>query len=328
MDQSEVRAALKSLFPPGDDDLYAWDNPLSYVARELEAITTAVRLRGMDAIDRLRDEFRPQSATEKLPDWERIFGISQSRTASYGPPDARRAQVVARWRENGASTIPYIKAALAAVLGYQPQILEHTRTAMTAAHTYLPAGIPLAIPVGPASVSTTIGVADNAPASQAGARLTLVLAFLPVEDLTVTLTSPTGQSASWALVSGDPAQNTYLLYGKQFAGASISGRWTLTIVNAGPSAGSLGAGSALFVEGIGRSPDSVDGLAANIFEWTVFVDPAQLSASADLDFARQLVSRWNPAHCRSYLVAGSATGSLYGIFDDPASVFEGCLWAP
>src|SRR5574337_198263 len=138
MNQHEARAALKSLFPPGDEDLYAWDNPQSYVARELESIATAVRLKGTDAADQLRQEIRPQTATEKLADWERIFGLSQSRTAIYGTLDGRRSQVVARWRESGASTVPNIIAALAAVLGYQPQVLEHARAAMTAAHTYAP----------------------------------------------------------------------------------------------------------------------------------------------------------------------------------------------
>src|SRR3954471_17177140 len=114
MNQSEVRAILKSLFPPGDEDLYAWDNPQSYVARELEAITTAMRLKGTDAVDQLRSEFRPHTSTQKLPDWERIFGLAVSQAAGYGSNEARRAQVLARFRESGASTKANIQAAFAA----------------------------------------------------------------------------------------------------------------------------------------------------------------------------------------------------------------------
>jgi|GEM_PF-5469814 len=327
MDQNEVRATLRSLFPPGDEELYAWDNPESYVSRELEAVTTAVRLKGTSAVDRVRQEFCPQASTEKAADWERIFSLSQSRTTVYGTLEGRRAQIVARWRESGASTQPHIQAALAAVFGYEPQILEHSRAQMTAAHSYPLPNTPMLLPPFTAE-GTTIRVADNSRVSSGGARLTLVVTTAPGQVLDLTLWGPTRASVSWVTpASSSAAPRTLVFYGRDFAGTEANGLWTLTLLNSTPAPARIDACS-LFVEGIGRNASGAEGLAANLFEWTVLVDPARLGPTADLDFARQLVTRWNPAHCRGYLALMASSGTPYAVFDDPNSKFDASTWAP
>lgn len=326
MEQHTVRTTLRSLFPPGDEDLYAFENPTSWVARELEAVATAVRLHGTDAVDRLRQEVRPHTATEKLADWERIFGTTETSTARYGAVAARRGQVLARWREHGASTVENIRAALAAVLGYQPDVIEQSRTALTRLNSYAPTGIPLAIPAGPGSLVASIVVADSAPASSAGARLTLVISHVALEELSVTLTAPTGApSVALPLGSGIAVQRSFTFTVREFARAAIDGAWALTIANAGANPGTIHTGTQLFVEGIGRGPNGAEGRGANIFEWAVLVDDAQLGAVADLAAARALVPRWNPAHARGYFcrrAAGAGGGGAAGVFDDPNSIFE------
>ena len=70
-------------------------------------------------------------------------------------------------------------------------------------------------------------------------------------------------------------------------------------------------------------------LGAGIFEWAVLVDPAQLGPAADLEAARALVQRWNPAHCRGYFcqyATAAAGGGSAAIFDDPNAIFEECLY--
>src|SRR5689334_3448865 len=99
--QTEVRPAILSLFPPGDAELYAWDDATSFVSAHAEAIAMAARLKGTDAIDELRTERRPQPAIAKRPDWERAFGITKTRTALYGSTAQRQQQLVARFREGG-----------------------------------------------------------------------------------------------------------------------------------------------------------------------------------------------------------------------------------
>ena len=327
MDQHAMRATLRSLFPPGDEDLFAWENPQSWVARELEAITTAVRVHGADAVDRLRAEFRPHTAVEKLPDWERLFGLSESRGARYGSLEGRRSQIVARWREHGASTLDNIQAALAAVLGYVPEVREHGRAFFTARNTAPVPATPVTIAAN-ADTSVVIAVADNAPASRAGARLTVSLTTAAAEDLDVQLEGPDGTTVSWPAPfgSGAVAGAAFVLYAPAFAEKRVDGAWTLTITNRGAQVGALGTGSALLVEGIGRGAAGSEGRAANLFAWTVLVDPAQLASAADVDFARQLVARWNPGHCRGYLAVKATGGSPYAVFSDPNSRFDGAIF--
>ena len=77
---------------------------------------------------------------------------------------------------------------------------------------------------------------------------------------------------------------------------------------------------------IGRGATGSEGRAANLFAWTVLVDPAQLASAADVDFARQLVARWNPGHCRGYLAVKATGGSPYAVFSDPNSRFDGAIF--
>lgn len=332
MDQSEVRAALKSLFPPGDEDLYSWDDSTSRSARELEAIATSVRLKGTAAIEQLRLEFRPQSCTQKLPDWEEIFLLGQSKTALYGSTAARRLQVVARWRENGASTKANIAAAIAAVLGVAPTILENSRATLRTAHTYQNADAQT-IPADN-SVLYTIAVPDQAKVSLGGAFLTLTITHPNIEGISISLQSPSPDlviqqwaAGAWTTDTGSVTGKTYVLRTKAHVGYAISGTWYIVVGDISNHSGTVQP-TTLFVEGIGRTAGmAAEGLGANLFEWAALIDPSTMLSSVDVDFLRYLVKRWNPAHCRGYLVEKATTGGTGGVFDDPNSTFDGCVFA-
>lgn len=327
--QTEVRQGLLALFPPGDSDLYAFDDRESFVARHLEAVATAARRKGTDAVDELRREQRPQNAVAKLPDWERVFGVTKSRAALYGSNEERQGQVVARWREHGAATVSNIRAALAAVCGYEPAILEHSRAGLTTTNYYPIAGgfIPAL-----STFTSTVDAADNAPASQAGVRLIIAIEHPAPTNLAVTLTPPDGGPA----LTIDPGQFTTAaprwVYWKSYAGRPITGRWTLTIGNGDPAnLGELKPGASLLVEGIGRDEvTGAEGKAAPIFYWTALVnqfDPQFNPSTFDRALAAQIVRRWNPAHCRGWLAMYNSAGGQYMRCGDPMTPADGGICA-
>lgn len=328
MDQHAMRATLRSLFPPGDEDLFAWDNPTSWVARELEAIASAVRVLGVDAVDRLRTELRPHTATEKVPDWERVFSLATSRGALYGDLAQRRNQIVARWREHGASTLANIRASLVPLCGYAPEVLEQERSARSLANRVDLPGAPITVAAN-ASTSVVVAVADNAPASQAGAQLLLVLSIDTLEDLDVELVAPDATTVSWTrpFGSGVASFKVFVLYAPAMAGARVDGAWTLTITNNGGNVGTISSGSAMLVEGIGIDEITrAEGYAAPIFYWSVLVnqwDPSFAASTFDRRLATEIVQHWNPAHCRGWLAMYNSQGGRYMACDDSATPADG-----
>lgn len=282
-------------------------------------------------VEQVQADANPLTATiAGIGDWERVFKDAGGKVATYGSDEGRQAQMLSRFREAGASTLPNIRAALAAVCGYQPTILEHSRADLTAANTYTNATG--ALVAGGGSISQTITAADNAPASQAGARLGFNgLTASDLADLTITLTGPDATSVTWdattpaALrpIASEPAIS---LFAPQFAGKPINGTWTLDVSSA---AGDFALDYwTVFVEGIGRAASGAEGLGANIFEWASIVDPAQMTPGTfDVELARDIVQRFNPSHARGYLALKNKNGGAAATFDDTNTPFDGGIFA-
>ena len=268
----------------------------------LLASSTELNADGFALLERFEREIKPSTAVEKLPDWEAAFRMSTTPAALYGGTAARQAQVVARWREHGQSSLPNIAAALAAVCGYVPAILEHDRAALTTLQTVTsPGGGTIS-----ASGDTSRGFdcSDNAPCSHGGARVSFTVTHPHIEDLAVRLTAPSGAfktwaAGTWAGITGAVTAQAFSLVSALFAGENIDGSWELRITNAGASTGTLSL-CGLFVEGIGRAAPAshVEGMAANVFEWGVAIREASCGPGYDRETARALVQRWNPGHCR------------------------------
>lgn len=334
--RQEVReSVLIDGFPPGTRNLLDVDNQQSNVYKEFDSIAGAIKGNGFDLVEQFRVESIAYQATSAanglLPDFEAALALSASKTALLGTDAARQAQVTSRFRESGASTIPNISAALAAVCGPANgafTILEHSRSALTTANTRtINAGDVTINALGATTIPFTLH--DNAPASNYGTSLNLSITSGHYDALSYTLVAPDSTTKQWAAQGAGSvtAQSTWL-WGPEFSGAQIEGTWNLVIVNVNAATSTLKAGSTIFVEGIGRDVAGAEGDAANIFEWAVLIDESLITPSTyDRELCRTIVSRWNPAHCRGYLDVKATNGSTYGVFDDANSTFDGCLFA-
>jgi len=328
VNNANVKALLLSLLPRGTTDWMDFSEG-SDLDRLFEGLAVEANRDGYATVDNLVANSSPATSTVpgNLPEWE--AALQQAVTSASGTGQ-REDAIVARLRESGASTIPNIKAALSLVVGYEPAILEHERSWLTTQHTYPISNSPVAIAAGPfvSSFGYVNGVTDNAPISQAGARLSMTITHPAIEDLEIHLTCPDGGTVGFAsLGTGPIVGKEFLLYAPTLQGHSADGQWVVSILNNGGDAGSLSSG-AVTVEGIGRNALSgAEGKGSAIFEWAALIDPALASTTADLALARKLVSHWNPAHCRGYLAVVPGIGGVGGVFDDPTSVFNGCVWA-
>lgn len=334
---TEALIAVKQHFPPGDDQLYDWDTFGSWTARDLrEKARALLALWGQQ--EKLRRELTPQAASETLSDWERLMGLAKTPIAQRGSDGARQAQLVARWREFGASTPDHILAALLAICGPTAvTLIETPRSLLTAENWYeFPVGaLPLTISAsGDSELDVVCG--DNAPVSSGGARVTLRVTHPSVEDLYLVIYAPDGtNSGRYYFGTGAASGQDFVFRWKAAQGLAIDGVWRIVITDGGAAGGTVddpaGDGiSGLFVEGIGRSPAGFDGLGANIFEWAIRVDEAAVASTYDRAVARGLVRRWNPGHCRGYLVltgVGDAMTSTAGIWGEPTnSTWDGFIW--
>lgn len=290
-------------------------------------------------VEQVQADANPLTATiAGIGDWERVFKDAGGKVATYGSDEGRRAQMLSRFREAGASTLANITAALAAVTGNTTsiEILEHSRADLTVAHEYTNATG--AIYFGGGTETQSVSFGDNAPTSQAGARLYFNgLTASDLDDLTITLTGPDATVRTWPdpndatkgraelrPIATEPAIS---LFAPDFAGLPCSGTWTVEVSSvAGDFAWDYWA---VIVEGIGRDPLSgADGLGANIFEWAALVDPAQVTPGTfDVELARDIVQRFNPSHARSYLALKNKNGGAAATFDDTNTPFDGGIFA-
>lgn len=339
MTTAEARALLLALLPDGYDrwfDLRAPDpskpgDTGSDAWRIVDGAAEQLALRVFTPAEQAALDANPTTmGTIGLAAWESALGLTASRIATQGTTTQRAAQVIARLREYGLPTLANIKAALAAVLGYVPTILEHDRATLTAARTVAFASLPATLTAS-ATTSFTFTIADNAPCSKMGAQLTFKITANDLARMSLRITGPDATTNLWPTLGvGAAAAVTMTIGAPSFAGKQATGTWTVAFTESSGVAGTLGtlATAGLFVDGIGRDVLSgADGLGANVFEWAVLVDMGLVSAATfDLELARRIVARWNPAHARGYLARKNTGGGTFAIFDDSLTPLDGGIF--
>jgi len=331
----EVRERLIGTLPRGADRVYDLEPGGDYF-KYFSAIALVFHVYQFELADILRAEIDPRTCRYKLPDWERVFALTTTRTARSGTIPQRQAQVVSAWREvaNGAPSIPHVQAVVAPLLGYvdpsQVQVIEVSRAALTAANTRTVTGSDT-IPASGA-IARVFTVRDEPRVSSAGATVRLVITHPHVEELSVTLQSavPDNATEAWAagyLGRGSVTAKEYVLRAPSIAGASIFGAWQVTVANAGGNAGTLGDTS-LFVEAVGRDDNGYDGLGSEIFHWGVLVEHAlvgQNGNGADFAAAHAAVRRMAQAHTQGDLLFMAGDDQVGAIPEDDWSLADACL---
>lgn len=128
MTLAEARAILLSLLPPGIDGWtdFSEDSDPDLLLKGLAAELVAD---GVDLTETLAAEVNPQTAssTGGLAAWLEAMALPAQVTE-----ELERARVLARWRERGTPTIDNVKASVAAITGYEPTVIEHSRATLTA----------------------------------------------------------------------------------------------------------------------------------------------------------------------------------------------------
>lgn len=324
----EALAAVKQLYPPGSEDLYDWDTRTAWVTRELRVVARAV-LATWGQQEKLRRELNPAQAVELLDGWERLMGLAPG----WLTLAQRQQRMVARWRQHGPASPGNLLLLLSTVSGpTQPTIMETSRSAVTERVWRDLQTFPAVAASGVTNL--VIGCADNAPASNAGARVAFRLTHPSVEDLSVKIIAPSGaQSPSMRVGLGAAVAQDFCFRWKGAAGEVIDGDWTIRITNSGASAGSIddpaGDGiSGILVEGIGRGVLGAQGLASAIFRWAALVDESLTTPQiySRQDFKREL-RRSNPAHCEGNLALVNSSGGAAGLWDDDAKgMWDGLIW--
>lgn len=297
----EARALILGGLPRGVERVYDLEPGGDYY-NFFQSIAATIKAYGLDAIDALWRETVIRTARLVIPVWERIFGLETSIVALNGTLPQRRAQIIAAWRAaagQGCSE-PEVQAVLAAALGYNagtlPEIIRCDRSTLRLLHSY-GGTLDLVLPSMTTTTTYATIVSDGGKVSSAGARLTLLFETLPVA-YSITLTAPDGVTTkTWSRGWGyGPIE----LYGKEFAGASISGKWKLAINNATGFSNKLMSQSSLFVEAIGEGEDNANQATAGAaVHWGVYADPVHVGENgtpADLDSALELLQRMARSH--------------------------------
>ena len=299
MTVAEVKEALIAGFPPGVEEVLDWsDSPGAHI----EAIAATVAQHGINVVERLAADVTPLACSAaRLRDWERALGLAATRTARFGTLTQRRAQVISRLREYGATTIPMIRGVLAPLLAYadplQLVILEPDRDDLRTKHTYAWSGSGA---FGMVGYQFKIHVADDALVSDCGAQLDLTLTHPDLATVAVYIYAPDGTNTmrgpgapQGVIGRGAASGDTLRIYFKELAGAAVGGAaggdWTIYVTDLGDS-GTVTA-AALFVEGFGRDRTRGDGLSAAAFGWAAVFEPGKAGAGADLDAARAAIQR-------------------------------------
>jgi len=308
---AEARTHFLAHMPPGATQ---WMNrDLGTVANVWTAIAQSLKAYGFDVLDQLRRELKARQMVDRIPDWERILHVSDGLIARTGSLDARRAQIIARRRENGASSKPNILAALQAVCGpTAATILEHNRTTVSAVNTH-DFG-PITATVGTVG-SASVVIGDNAQASKAGARLVYNVGTGTQGAFQFLLTSP-DRSKSWqSEVITDGGE--HWLFWPDFAGGQIAGTWTLQVDNSLGGAADVQVDTArVIVEGIGRAGSGAEGLGAIIFEWSALIDETAVASTYNRALVVELVRRWTQSHRRGYVALKQTNGDTGAVCGD------------
>lgn len=307
MTYDDVYQRLKEALPPGADNLLDFTPGQGDFYFYFWCIAAILKL-GYDLVDLVRLEIVPFLSRYKLPDWERIFALSQTPTSQLGTIPQRQGQVLGAWRAAAGlgSAISVVQATLAPLLGYLPstipQIIEANPAALKAAHSY---GFAADVVIGNGTTgTTTIYVPDGGKISNMGAQLALAFSTASLSPLSVTLTGPDGATATWSTGWSTSAIKLYAR--AAFAGRQIFGTWTLSVTNnTGSSVTLQQAGSTLFVEGIGRGQDT----GGAIYWWGVYADPAHVGENgspADFNAARTAIKKLAQSHTVGDLIQSLA----------------------
>lgn len=306
---TETRESLLASLPPGVSAQLAPD-----VVAHFGAVAATMQ-HGLDAVDLLAVNASPLTAgSERLRDWERYLGISDTRTALFGTVDARRAAVISRLREYGTPTAEMIRAVLAPLLGYSDSstltLLEPSRTSIRSTNEYL-------------------GTVGNATMSMVSPGIWIFwvsdggrCAGVPVLDVTITTTSdnadtaiglqaPSGQLyVAFSKIRGTATSQTYRVYFPEAAAeSSVMGRWRAFVYLSGVNTGTFDA-ARLFAEGVARD----GGKAGGVFEWAAVYEPTKSSGSPDFPAALAAAGRLGLATRRGGIIhiADAAVGLAVG----------------
>ena len=317
----EVKDILLSALPPKFRRVLGPGQQLYY-----EGIAEQLKLNVSDLSDTLRLEVNPVTCTKKVPDWELALGLTQTPAATTGEILQRRAQILAKLRENSSLSIPDVQSVMQPFFLYtdptQIEVIETDRSQLQTAHTYSPAGLPATI-IGPNSGIFSIAVADDGPVSDAGAQVTVEISG-PLSGTGFSLTRPDGQGAYWPpsyLSTGTVTNQSFVLYAPQLKGfqgvsvtngvqsfvniGSVGGTWRFTaFTSAGNTLTVTSVG--LFVEGVGLDGKGGNGLGAAMFDWGVVADANLLGTGFDLISANLALQRIKPAWTTAHIILKNA----------------------
>jgi len=291
---AELKQTLIASWPPGTDGLIDWeDSP----GKHIGAMAETFQSHAVAVVEELQQNSTPLTATSAhLRVWERALGLSTTRTARTGTIDRRRAQVVSRLREYGATTIAMIQSVIAPLLDYADPtdlvILEPDFDDLRAKHTY---GTGLDTGVFSVGNPRTLNfyVRDDAFVSPSGAQVDLILDHPNLAQVRLTLYAPDGSGAeipAGSLGRGAASMMSLRAYFRSLRGVGpIWGYWSLRVESLD------GAGEVhdaeLFVEGFGRDRVKNDGLGSAAFSFAAVYEPLKSRGNPDFDAARAAIAR-------------------------------------
>jgi subtilisin-like proprotein convertase family protein len=327
--RADLKDELIQAMPPDVGDVIDWDD----IPGELVDVEAGMLLtRGVEDVEALRREASPLTVLEDIPEWETSCGMTQSVIALEGTPAQRRAQIISRLRERGATTVEMVRAVMQPFLKYadstQIVIKETDRGALRTEHTRPWSGML----TFPPEVSLTWKVRDDAKVSRAGAQVDLHINTANLGNVTATLVAPDGRSVVLTKIgrgSRTGLEPNLRLYFKAHAGNAIMGIWTLRLNSA--NVGDTVELASLFVEGEGRDSKGYDGLGAMKGQWGVVVEEDKLAPDADLRGALGSLRRINYATRASFLIRRSRgagalpPGQLAAIPDNPGTIPDACI---
>jgi hypothetical protein len=141
-----------------------------------------------------------------------------------------------------------------------------------------------------------VAAIDDGQVTKAGAQLSITLTTSALDQITLQLSTRNGRTKTWSgLGTGAITNQAFQLAAPELAGAKTGGIWTLAITGTG----TLVMWS-LFAEGVGPG-----GLAGDVLEWGVYLDPAHLGETgfaSDLRAVSLAMARIQHAHANGYIV--------------------------
>lgn len=331
MTVKELREEIIGAMPPDVTDVIDFDEgdiPGDLVTAEAQLFL----VRGIEDVEALRREAMPLTVLEDLPEWEAVTGNTESEITRNGTPEERRAQLISRLRERGATTVAMVRAVMQPFLRYadptQIIVREVSRNDLRAKHTRLWTGLQ----TFPPQAVITWKVRDDARVSRAGAQVDLLINTTDLARITATLRAPDATPVVLTNIGRGPRSGlepNVRLYFKAHAGNVIYGTWQLTLDSS--NIGDTVERAELFVEGEGRDSKGYNGLGAMKAQWGVVVEEDKLGAGADLRGARAALRRINYATRASFLIrrtrgAGALPpGNLVAIPDNPGAIPDACI---